>query len=607
MYQLILYALSFPLSLVTSPTYLAKCKSTPQSEAWPSHDDWGALNKSIGGCLIRTAPVASSCYDGNPYNSPHNCTKVKEQWSLSFYHAAWPESISYSIFANNSCIPPGINGATKERGCSIGGLPSYVVNATKEEQIETAMAWASKRNIRIVIKSTGHDLNGRATGAYALSIWTHNFQDIEHKSDWHIPGSKDTADVLICGGGTIWGSAYIAANEANRSVVGAEDVTVGLGGQSTNGGHGVLSFHHGLSSDHILQATVITTEGRRLVANDEQNQDIFWAIRGAGNGQFGVVTEFVIKTNPIPENAVSSSVTFYARDPSRPMEDAAWAAFAEFASQIPDMMDAGVTGTVDTMTGEMAQKYLKLPHAISGPAVSAKLFAFNTTVENMRAKLEKLVTDLQAASNGNLSLTITEPFSESFWSWAKPQFLSSNFAGSSRMFTGRLLGRAELSGLPKEDLNKYLRQILMAKHPEEGTLLRFDLQVGSGPARVDKKRWGSTHPFWRKAYTVTMAWGGHVNVTDDPKHALKDAIDWYEENKEPVWRKWAPKAGAYMNAANGFSRSWKHDFYGENYERLLKIKQKYDPTGSLWIYSGVGSDKWTYDLHSGLLCQADGS
>lgn len=157
-------------------------------------------------------------------------------------------------------------------------------------------------------------------------------------------------------------------------LIGAEDVTVDLGGQSTNGAHGTLSFYHGLSSDHILQVTVITTEGRRLVANDEQNQDIFWAIRGARNGQFGVVTEFVIKTNPIPENAVSSAVTFYARDASRPMEDAAWAAFAEFASRTPDLMDAGVTGTVDTMTGEMAQRYLKIPHAISRPAVSAKLF-----------------------------------------------------------------------------------------------------------------------------------------------------------------------------------------------------------------------------------------
>lgn len=252
-----------------------------------------------------------------------------------------------------------------------------------------------------------------------MSIWTHNFRNIEHKLSWRIPGSKDTANALICEGDTIWGSAYIAANEANRSVVGAEDVTIGLGGQLTNAGHGVLSSYHGLSSDHIYRATVITTEGRRLVVNDEQNQDMFWAIRGAGGGQFGVVTEFVIKTNPIPENAFSSALTFYTRDSSHPMEDAAWAAFAELVSQFPDLMDEGVTGTVDSMTGQMAKRYLHLPHAVAGPAESAKLFAFNTTVESMRHKLRKLVTSIEDVSKGNLSITVTEPYFESFWSFGR--------------------------------------------------------------------------------------------------------------------------------------------------------------------------------------------
>lgn len=93
-----------------------------------------------------------------------------------------------------------------------------------------------------------------------------------------------------------------------------------------------------------------------VVANDEQNQDIFWAIRGAGGGQFGVVTELVLGTHPLPENVVTSALTFYACDDSRPVEDAAWAAFTEFASQIPDLMDAGLTGTMDYMTGKTAKK-----------------------------------------------------------------------------------------------------------------------------------------------------------------------------------------------------------------------------------------------------------
>lgn len=161
MRQLLLNALYLPLSLISPPATTQHCKTSPQNETWPSHEEWNALTKSIGGALLRTAPVASSCYEGNPLNSPYNCSWVKNRWSLGAYHASWPESIHYSIFANNSCIPPGMAGYDEKRGCSIGGLPQYAVNATTEEQVGKAMEWASKRDIRIVIKSTGHCFNGR--------------------------------------------------------------------------------------------------------------------------------------------------------------------------------------------------------------------------------------------------------------------------------------------------------------------------------------------------------------------------------------------------------------------------------------------------------------
>ena len=77
------------------------------------------------------------------------------------YHAQWPESVDYSIWANNSCVPPGQDGYTKDKGCNVGGMPQYIVNATSEAQIATAMKWATQKNIRIVVKSTGHDLSGR--------------------------------------------------------------------------------------------------------------------------------------------------------------------------------------------------------------------------------------------------------------------------------------------------------------------------------------------------------------------------------------------------------------------------------------------------------------
>src|SRR3954452_22418001 len=122
----------------------------------------------------------------------------------------------------------------------------------------------------------------RSTGAFALSIWTHNFQHIERRRAWSLPGRNETDDVVICGSGNNWGSVYTAVHRQNRTVVGGEDGTVGLGGLIQNGGHGFLSSHYGLASDQVYQVTVVTTDGRVLVANSAQNDDLFWAIRGGG-------------------------------------------------------------------------------------------------------------------------------------------------------------------------------------------------------------------------------------------------------------------------------------------------------------------------------------
>lgn len=161
MHSFISHVLSAAAAIAFSPVFAANCKSSPLDASWPSLDEWAALNNSIGGSLIRASPAASPCYAGNPFDSSHNCTEVKSHWSYAAYHAAWPESNDYSIWNNNSCVPPDLSGYTKGKGCSIGGMPQYIVNASSEDQIATAMAWATQRDIRIVVKSTGHDLSGR--------------------------------------------------------------------------------------------------------------------------------------------------------------------------------------------------------------------------------------------------------------------------------------------------------------------------------------------------------------------------------------------------------------------------------------------------------------
>lgn len=137
------------------------CKSTPFDRSWPPEADWKALNSSIDGKLLATVPVASSCWVGNPFNSTVSCNYTNSEWSSSVFHASQPESIGAPVFANDSCMPSADGDYVLSRGCHLGGLPSYIVNASTEAQVATAMEWAADRNIRIVVKGTGHDLNGR--------------------------------------------------------------------------------------------------------------------------------------------------------------------------------------------------------------------------------------------------------------------------------------------------------------------------------------------------------------------------------------------------------------------------------------------------------------
>ncbi|KAF3925055.1 hypothetical protein AA313_de0206592 [Arthrobotrys entomopaga] len=111
---------------------------------------------------------------------------VLSQWTNSSFHAANPISVDYPIWTNNSCNPIFPNGSsiTGDKhagadGCSLGdggggrglggGYPFYVVNASSEEQIGTAVKWASQHNVRLVVKNTGHSFPGRSTAWGSLS------------------------------------------------------------------------------------------------------------------------------------------------------------------------------------------------------------------------------------------------------------------------------------------------------------------------------------------------------------------------------------------------------------------------------------------------------
>ncbi|PPJ59291.1 hypothetical protein CBER1_04209 [Cercospora berteroae] len=552
-----------------------QCKTTPMDDDWPGINERQALNESINGTLLSTTPAPSSCYAGNPFGSPFDCNFTISNWTSGIFHASLPESIGSPLFANNSCIPPGAHGYRESAGCHLGGLPSYIVNATTNEQVATAAAWAAERNIRIVVKGTGHDLNGRSSGAYALSIWTHHLRQLRRDTHWKLPGNNKTEDVFVIGSGLEWSDILKFALSQGRVVTTGQDGSVGPGGYIQGGGHGPLASTYGLGAQQALQATVVTTTGEVLITKSAQNQDLFWAIRGGGGGQYGIVTEFVIKHHPEPEAVAFGTLSIVPQGEGA--ANASWDALALHLSLLPDLMDAGIAGAMTLAAGETAGKFNPAATDIgSGVVVTQALWAIGMTAAQMDDLINPVVDQLRFQS-GNANLTVQYQASTmdnytSFYSGIS----GSNVAGGGSVMTSRLLGRKELVDVPRDELRQYIERGVAAQNSTAGTFATVGLSGGPGVISSPADSWGALHSAWRSAYLHFYVGGESLTVEEaaNPQDFLEKTAVWIDQNKECLWREWAPSSGSYMNEGNPYSKNFKADFYGDNYERLLGVKRK---------------------------------
>lgn len=123
----------------------------------------------------------------------------------------WP------LFEGRSCLPTNEN-VTAD--CTLGGYSSYSVNVSNVAQIQLAVNFARLANLRLVVKNTGHDFNGKSTGAGALGLWTHNLKDIEFYENYQSSNYKGPA--VKMGAGVQAFEIYEKAQELGLTAVGGE-------------------------------------------------------------------------------------------------------------------------------------------------------------------------------------------------------------------------------------------------------------------------------------------------------------------------------------------------------------------------------------------------
>ena len=307
-----------------------QCRCFPGDTCWPSAKDWSAFNQSINGRLIATIPIGSVCH-GTTFDTA-KCDNVRAAWNIPQTHIESSSSIMAPFFANMSCDPF----FPRDSQCVTGTYIQYAVKVANISDIQNALAFANERNIRFVIRNTGHDYYGKSTGAGGLGIWTQflkSFEVLDHQSLYY------TGKAVKVGAGIQTEEATVMADSAGLTIIGGSCPTVGLaGGYSQGGGLGPLTSTYGFAADQVLEWQVITANGKVVTATPIDNADLYWALSGGGGGTYGVVFSMTVKAYK-NELTASANLTF----PNAGSQDAFYEAVKAFHSCLPALSDSGGT------------------------------------------------------------------------------------------------------------------------------------------------------------------------------------------------------------------------------------------------------------------------
>ncbi|OOQ84385.1 FAD binding domain protein [Penicillium brasilianum] len=547
-----LVAITLPAIASQSPS----CRCLPGDACWPSTSTWNAFNQSIDGLLMATVPLGTPCHA--PNFDEEKCKAIKDGWLLPDEHYKTSSSIMAPYFGSCDPFYP------SSEPCPIGNLVQYAVNVSKPEHIIKTLEFTRKYNIRFIVRNTGHDYQGKSTGAGALAVWMHNLKDIEVKnwSDAHYTGK---AAKLAAGVQGI--DAFEAAHKEGLRIVGGECPSVGLaGGYSQGGGHSALSSRYGLGADQILEWEVIDGTGRFLIANREQNADLYWALAGGGAGTYGIVWSMTSKAHP--DGVVSGlNLTFSATEIST---DTFFQAVELYNAHLSSIVDEGV----------MSLNFLTNTSFTIAPMTGPDI------------PLRRLESLFQPVRDGFDRLGIHYTYqSEEFDSYlAQFRTQQAPIEVGIAQYGGWLVPRSVV-----QENNSGLTESIRSVISNGGIFTTVAINVSK---RVSGDVHNAVLPAWREAIahvvlSTSWEWDDHDYTIAAQEKMTNDFM--------PSLMKLAPKSGAYLNEADFRQPDFKTAFYGENYDALRQVKAKYDPHNLFYGLTAVGSDEWTVSS-SGRMC-----
>ena len=243
--------------------------------------------------------------------------------------------------------------ARRVMNASIDKYPALIAQCVGTADVKNAVDFARANDLLVAVKCGGHSFSGKSTCDRGLMI------DLSTLRGVHVNPQSRTARVS---GGSLLGDMDHETMSYGLVTTAGTVSHTGIGGLTTGGGFGRLGRHFGLTLDSLLSVDVVTADGKFHRASLDENQDLFWGIRGGG-GNFGIVTSFEFRLHPM-DRTIIDGLFFYPATEARSVLKF----FAEYAVNAPDELniDGGMRARLDR------DDYLSFHVVYSGPKNKAE-------------------------------------------------------------------------------------------------------------------------------------------------------------------------------------------------------------------------------------------
>ncbi|GAB5587486.1 hypothetical protein Unana1_02386 [Umbelopsis nana] len=201
--------------------------------------------------------------------------------------------------------------------------PQAVVYPTSESQVQAAVKCAAASNVPIAPRCGGHSYEGYSLGGADGYLVI----DVGKMNSVSVDKSSGTTWI---GAGSKLGPAYLSLWKAgNYTIPGGTCPSVGISGNALGGGYGLLGRKHSVLADNVVALRFVNAKGELMQVDANNNPDLFWALRGAGLGSFGIVTAFQFKMYQITQPVTAFEYSFSASNYKKVMQGlSAWASTA---------------------------------------------------------------------------------------------------------------------------------------------------------------------------------------------------------------------------------------------------------------------------------------